>query len=462
MTGDPDSWLDVADLHTAASALADGTTAESMMRAVLARAAATEPRLHAYASIDHDLALSGARHADAVRARGDATGALHGLPVGVKDVFDTSDLPTACGSTPAGSRARSDAAVVARLRAAGAVIVGKHALHEFALGMNDPAVRGPWKADHYAGGSSVGSAVSVAVGSCLAAIGTDAGGSVRKPAALNGIFGLKPTWQAVSRDGVLPPSSSMDHVGILARSAADCALLFDVLTGGTTGSGSAPGASSRSPRPSGATTSGLRIGVPTGWITDWAEPEVARLFRAATDRFADAGAAVVDVRCPELCRFASVHSTIVRAESYTQMRPVLESLDARPSAPTRRALLEGEAISATALDAAYTERHQLADEMSGVFSGADIDLLALPTCALSSIPLSSFDPRRDLPRFCRFTIPFNVTGLPALSVPAGHDANGMPVGIQLAGRPNGERTILEFARTLELRCPEHRFRPPPL
>lgn len=228
-----DGMTEAQSIVEAAKLLAERVvTAEQLVSTVLRRIEETEPIVHAYASVLAARALESARRADEEMARGRRRGPLHGIPLAVKDVFWTRDTATEAGSRLlAEFRPREDSAAVERLLQAGAVLVGKLVTHEFACGQNVPPTRNAWNADHYRGGSSAGAGVAVALGTTLGALGTDAGGSVRIPAALNGVVGLKPTYGRTSRFGVTPPSGSLDHVGIVARTVEDCAVLLEHLAG---------------------------------------------------------------------------------------------------------------------------------------------------------------------------------------------------------------------------------------
>ena len=216
--------VDALTVRSASAELEAGSLSSvELVEAVLARLAETEPLHHAYVTVTAEQALTAACRADDERAAGRSRGPLHGIPFAVKDVFFTHDAPTEAGSRIfAGFRASEDAVCVRALREAGGILLGKLVTHEFCCGQDVPPTRNAWNATHYPGGSSAGAGVAVALGSALAALGTDAGGSVRKPAALNGVVGLKPTFGLLSRDGVVLLAASLDHVGIVTRTVEDC------------------------------------------------------------------------------------------------------------------------------------------------------------------------------------------------------------------------------------------------
>ncbi len=289
----------------AAERIADGSlTPPALLESVLERLAATEPAVHAYAAVDADGARAHAARLDVELRTGSRRGPLHGIPVAVKDVIWTRSLPTEAGSRAlAGFRPPADATVVARLEAAaGAVVVGKTVTHEFAYGQNVPPTRCPWDTSCYPGGSSAGSGVAVAVGSALAAIGTDTGGSVRNPAAVNGVVGLKPTNGRISRYGVVPVSESLDVVGPLTRTVEDAALVLTAIAGHDALDGSTlpePVPDYSAHLRGGAV--GMRVGVDRAALAAApVQDEVSTAFEAALAALVDVGAAVVDVRIPEL------------------------------------------------------------------------------------------------------------------------------------------------------------------
>ncbi|MFE5339299.1 amidase [Isoptericola sp. NPDC056578] len=422
----------VPTLTDAAARLADGTlTSAALVDAVLDVAAATEGDVHAYAALDPGAARAAARAADAATG---PRGPLHGLPVGVKDLIATAGLPTRAGSaswTPPGPP--RDAAVVRALRAAGAVVVGKQHTHEFGYGTSEPPTRRPDRPDLYAGGSTVGGAVSVAVGSCLAAIGTDGGGSVRKPASLLGLVGLKPTHGAVSTDGLLPGATSNDHVGWITRDVAGSALLLDALTplGGTLE----------------RTVGGLRIGCPGALFRDL-EPGIEAAVRRCLGLLAAAGAEVVPVEIPELDLAADAHGTLGAFESAAMHRDVAAAVRDGYHPGTRRFLDEAARVTPEQAAGARTVRARVRAAVDATLDDAQLDVLCSPTLALGAVPLAGMRPEADLPRYCRLTMPFNLTGHPAVSVPCGVDGP-TPVGFQVVARHDADLLALRVAAAVE-------------
>lgn len=432
--------LDALTLTDAVTAITDGTlSAEELMQAVLARARQTEATVHAYVHLDEDQALEAARTADRHRAAGTTVGPLHGVPIGIKDLIATSDMPTAAGSAVlAGHQPAEDADVVRQLKDAGAIMVGKHCTHEFGLGTDEPPTRNPWDLNRYPGGSTVGGAVSVAVGSCLAALGTDGGGSIRKPASINGIVGLKPTTGAVSTKGIIPGTTTMDHVGWLTRTVPDAALLFQVLshehddlTALETG------------------VNGLRLGIPSYFLEE-VQPDILEAAQAAVSALRSAGATIIEFNLPALTRTAQVHEALMSAESYRLHELWLEERGHAYHPASREALLFGAQVSDEALTAVRQTRHELQEMLADAFTSYQLDALVGPTLSLSPVPLNEMGPQEMLPRYCRLTLPFNVTGSPALSVPCGFDQHGLPVGVQIAGRLGADQLVLRIGRAVEL------------
>ena len=408
--------LDLAQLTLggAGELLASGTVgSRELTEAVLRRIEETEPLVHAYATVMAEQALAAAERADNERAQGRPRGPLHGLPLAVKDVFCTHDAPTEAGSRILrGFVALHDAETVRALRSAGAVLVGKLTTHEFCCGQDVPATRNAWNVGHYPGGSSAGSGVAVAVGSALAALGTDAGGSVRKPASLNGVVGLKPTYGLVSMDGVFVIAPSLDHVGMVTRTVDDCRLVLGALAGPID---LGPGAGGR--------LKGARLGV-------------------ARELFGD-----------------ELGLTILVAEAAAVHRRRLRERPEGYVPETRRMLELGALLPADYVESAQRARRLLCREVAGAFRNERLDALVTPTLPRTSMPIEDMVIETDLPRYIPYTLPANLTGLPALSVPCGFTAAGLPVGLQLVGRPFAEATLLGLAREYEHATPWHERRP---
>ena len=448
---------DPADLTLSAAAamMSAGTlTSEELTHAVLSRLADTEPLVHAYACVS-DAALDAARHADELRRRGQCSPLL-GIPIAVKDVFHTKDLPTEAGSRVLeGFRPDTDATSVARLRAAGAVVIGKTVTHEFAYGMNVPPTRNPWRLDSYPGGSSAGSAAAVAVGSAMAALGTDTAGSVRTPASVTGVVGLKPTYGRVSRHGVIPASPSMDHVGVLTRSVADCSLVFDAIAGHDPRDPSTlTDPPTARPDPDEVLDlTGVRLGVERAYFLE--SPHVAdgvrRTVEDAMKVVSDLGAEVVDVSIPELDWSTIVGNTIMAVDYSAWHRELLRHKSDLYHPETRRMLLLGLTIPAVAYDQARRVRRRIVEASRDAFRTHQLDALIGPTIPVTAPTIEAMsrpDGGIDLSGLVHHNFPANLAGLPALSVPCGF-TDGLPVGLQFTGRPLDEARILTLGRAYE-------------
>jgi aspartyl-tRNA(Asn)/glutamyl-tRNA(Gln) amidotransferase subunit A len=422
--------------------------------------------LRAFISVDEAGALETARRLEAEQRRGAWRGPLHGVPLAFKDLCYMRGLPTSCGTKTAEYfTADQDCTAVARLTAAGAVTLGKLNMTELAMGpFGDNAHHGhaqnPWRAGHCAGGSSSGSGVAVAAGLALGALGSDTGGSIRLPAAVCGIVGLKPTYGRVSRAGAMPLSWSNDHVGPMTRTVRDCALLLQIVAGrdpldatssaepvpdylASLGGPASPGGPS-SPGPS---LAGLRVGVPENFFFEGVHAEMEDAVRKAAMVIAGLGARVSEIRLPDPRAMSDVCNVVSRSEGSTIHSRLLRE---RPHEvqPVVRARLElGMHIAAhDYLQALRLRAHLTRVFIADVF--ARVDVLLAPVIPEPAPPLThategSVDElvaRQG--RFSRLTRPFNGLGLPALSVPCGFSSAGLPLGFQLVGRPFAEPTVL--------------------
>jgi aspartyl-tRNA(Asn)/glutamyl-tRNA(Gln) amidotransferase subunit A len=427
-----------------------------LTESVLARAAHVEEEVSAFATPTPEAAMRAAARAQAEIAAGARRGPLHGIPLAVKDIFDTAGTRTAAGSRVHAKRVPdTDSAVVAALKEAGAVLVGKTHTHEFAYGTITPATRNPWATDHVAGGSSGGSAAAVASGGATAAIGSDTGGSIRIPAALCGVVGLKPTHGLVSRHGAIPLSWTLDHVGPITRTVEDAALVLDAVAGHDP----RDPATLRVPvedrtRDIGADLTGLRIGMPGNYFFDRIEPDVEKAVRSAIGALADLGAELVDVEVPLA---ESVHATqwgimVPEAAAYHQ-----DTLWKSPESygPDVRVLLEaGELVPATDYLRAQRVRTLMRSAWARLLE--TVDVVAAPTVPITAVPVgqehlywpdSSVETVSDA--HVRLCAPANLTGLPALTVPTSPDSGGLPSGLQLIGRPLGEATLVRVGSAYE-------------
>jgi aspartyl-tRNA(Asn)/glutamyl-tRNA(Gln) amidotransferase subunit A len=435
------------------------TSSVALTEATLERIAATEPVVHAYALVLAERARRAAYHADRELAQGRWRGPLHGVPLAVKDICYLRDQPTEAGSRAmAGFMPGYDATVVRHLEDAGAVIVGKTVTHEFAYGVNTPPTRTPWNLDCYPGGSSAGSGVAVAIGSAFAAIGTDTGGSIRIPAAINGIVGLKPTYGRVSRAGVVPLGTSLDHVGPLTRSVEDCAIVLQAIAGfdaADRGSVDEPVPDFRSGLDNGV--DGLTIGVERQhFFYEGVHEDVRRAVESVLDTYRALGATIVEVELPELAWSPEVLMTILAPEATVLHRKRLRERPEDYDPATRRALEMGEFVPGTHYLLAQRARALLCGRMKQLFAALGLDALLSPTMPLTTVPLPDFfADRPDYPgespalSNVHHSFSANLTGQPALTVPCGLAGNGLPIGFQLLGRPFDEATLFRMAHAYE-------------
>jgi aspartyl-tRNA(Asn)/glutamyl-tRNA(Gln) amidotransferase subunit A len=437
--------LAVPTIAEALDRLRDGTLhSVDLTQQCLDAIARLNPSLNAFISVTADEALEGARHADLTRARGGWLGPLHGIPISLKDLLDLRGVPTTAGSRVLEPvPAAADAPAVAALRGAGAVFVGKCNLHEFAFGTtSDESAFGPARhpldPQRSPGGSSGGSAAAVSVGMSLASIGSDTGGSVRIPAAVCGIVGLKPAYGEVSCRGVVPLSRSLDHVGPLARTVRDAALLHAVLTG----------TDAVSP-PAGRPVRSLRLGVPRHFVEGRVQAGVEQSFDAACRRLRSEGAAIDAVEIPELETAAAAYLAIVLSEAAQLHAAALQDRPDRYSPGVRLRLEAGRYVLAEDYVRAQQARLRLTEAVNAAL--AVRDALLMPALAITAPPVGAATVRtvhRDEPIravMLRLTQPFNLTGHPAISIPCGADADGLPCGFQLIGRGFDTRALLAVA-----------------
>jgi len=402
-------------------------------------------RLNAFITVMEQSALADARRADRELAKGKRRSAIHGMPISLKDLFYTRGVRTTAGSKIlADFIPRSDAEVVRRLRQAGAVIIGKNNLHECAYGVSSTnphygAVHNPCDIARIPGGSSGGSAAAVAAGMGAASLGTDTGGSIRIPASLCGVVGLKPTYGACSLDGVIPLSSTMDHVGPIADSVRTAAAVFEVISG-------------RRLKPFDGGAKGLRVGVPEKFFFERLQPEVERNVRETIARLAALGAKIKTIRVAQAAEANEAGRTILLVEALkTHAR--YRNRRAEYGDAVRALLERGEQIGAAELRAAKRVRREFTQEFAHVWD--QVDLLVTPTTPVTA-PLigqdriGDEDTRACLTRFVRV---FNITGLPALSIPCGRDDRGLPIGLQIVGPKRGESVALQAGLALQIMAP---------
>lgn len=443
-------WLGIED----AGKLLRGSrlSAVELTQACLRRIERLNGSLNAFITVTAEAALAEARTLDAELRAGRPRGPLHGIPVALKDVIDTAGVRTTAGSAQYAARVPSeDAEVVLRLRAAGVVLLGKLNMDEFAYSFtSETSVHGrshnPWDQRRSPGGSSGGAGIAVATGMCCAALGTDTGGSVRLPAALCGVTGLKPSYGRVSTRGVVPLAWTLDHVGPMCRSARDAALVLGVI-----GKSCCAGVTKRAVRT-------LRIGIPRKVFYDQLEPEVGRAVEEAARKLEGLTAGVRDIqwtplepspRWPEL---PLIYSRVISAEAYTFHEEMLRRTPQRYHAATREILAGGAAVSAPEYIRARREVERLRAEAGRLF--ADADVLLTPTAPAGAFELG-------VPAslaYLRNSAPWNVYGLPSISVPCGLTSKGLPIGLQITGR--SDDTVLAVAETFQQATAWHTKRPP--
>jgi aspartyl-tRNA(Asn)/glutamyl-tRNA(Gln) amidotransferase subunit A len=427
-------------IHAAAEEIRAGRLSPiELLDACLERIDRLEPRVHAWVLVDREGARADAERLHAELRRGQWRGPLHGIPVAVKDIFDVFDWPTAAGSRLwAGSVARQDATAVRRLREAGAVFPGKTVTTQYAS-FDPPVTRNPWDLTRTPGGSSSGSAAAVACGMCPAALGSQTGGSITRPASFCGVAGCKPTFGRVSGAGVVPLAPSMDHVGPIARSVRDLALLLEVLAGPDPqdplcADRAVPDYLAALSRPPAAP----RLGRVRGLFEERAEPAVRALMDEVSAAF---DGHVREVALP--AGFAEVvprHRTVMAVEAAAYHEPRLRR---HPDdyQPRIRALLE-EGLATPAAEYARCKEHQRRLTEAVTACLADVDALLTPATTGPAPPADTTgDPA--------FNSPWSYTGLPTVSIPAGWTAEGLPLAVQLVGRPWGEAELLAAAAWCE-------------
>ena len=440
-----------------------------LVSALLERIEHLDGSVNAFLFVDRDGALERARLAEREMGAGQWRGPMHGIPVAVKDMIDVGGLPTTCHSAILSANiASKDADVIARLRQAGAIILGKTALHEFATGgpTNDlpwPPARNPWNYSLHPGGSSSGSAAAVIAGFVPAALGTDTGGSIRNPATCCGLVGLKPTYDLVSRNGVFPLAFSLDHVGPITRSAADAAIVLGSIGGGRDGtlSGSSatkPASPVREPQ---AGIEGVRIGVVEHFYMEdsSADPQMIGGLDAAVDVLRGLGATVEAVRLSPLSVWAGCGRVIQQAEQYVVHEQWLRTRPQDYCHASRMKLVAGAFLSAHEYIQALQLRRMLCDEFSRLMSRLDV----IVTLSSFDFPCPLDDKAAISSTYGRHArMPFNVTGTPAMAIPVGFSDVGLPLGIQIAGKAYDEGMLIRIAKAYEQATRWAARRPGPL
>jgi aspartyl-tRNA(Asn)/glutamyl-tRNA(Gln) amidotransferase subunit A len=450
----------MTDLHYLTIAQASGLirakklSPVELTRAFLERVKRLDHRLNSHLLLLEEQALADAARAEAEIAAGDWKGPLHGIPIGLKDIYNTAGIRTTSHSALFKDHVPpEDAFTVGLLRKAGAVITGKLATWEFAIGGSSfdlpwPPARNPWDVALDPSGSSSGSGAAVAAGLCMGAMGSDTGGSIRGPAAWCGIAGLKPTYGLLSRRGIFPLSFSLDHAGPMCWTSEDCALMMQVLACHDpldSASASVPAADYAAALATGL--SGLRVGVvrhffETDLITD---PETIAALESSVLALRDMGASISDVRLSPFGTYTDVGSLIARSESYAIHQHWLRTTPNLYGAFARHRLMAGAFISAADYINALRERTRLIEELAAVMT--TVDVVLFPTARCPARPIGEDSMASGFQPF--FNRAFNVTGSPALSICNGYNQTGLPLSLQIGGRPFEDELVLQVGHALE-------------
>lgn len=419
-----------------------------LVDSVLQRVWKLDDNIAAYSLLLAEPALERARLAEEQIMTGAALPPLHGIPIALKDLIDVAGLPTSASSrVQVGHVAESDAVTVRHLQEAGAIFTGKTHTHEFAFGLTTPQTANPWHIEHTPGGSSGGSAAAVSYGGALAALGTDTGGSIRVPAALCGVVGLKPTRGTVSLEGVIPLAPSLDHVGPITRTVKDAALLLKAISKAKVDNSSANALADRE-------ITGTKLGVPVNYFYERLEPEIEDALAQLQRALADAGAELVEVSVPltetimpgqwgiMLAEAAFVHRDNIRSRADHYGEDVRLLLETGSLLPAQDYLMAKQAQAR--LERAWTEMFQ------------KVDALIVPTVPTVAARRgqSAFIWQDDseepvVEAYVRFNAAANLTGVPALSVPAGRHSSGLPFGVQFIGPAHSEAVLLKLGQLVE-------------
>ena len=441
----------------AAPLLRDGQLSPvELTRAFLERIEAVDGRLNSYVTLLPERALAQARAAEAEILRGDYRGPLHGIPIGLKDLYDTAGILTTAMSRVTPDRVPTeDATTVARLNQAGTILLGKLAMHEFALGGPDftslfPPARNPWNLAHIPGGSSSGSGAAVAAGLCMGALGSDTGGSIRGPASMCGIVGIKPTYGRVSNFGVVPLSWSQDHCGPMTWTVADNALMLQALAGHdpkdpTTSTAPVPDYSAALRDG----IAGMTIGVPRRYFFESGPdvaPETLAAIEGALEVMAELGATVRDVDIPHVEQSRAANQTIMMGEAFAYHEHNLKTRREDYGAMVRDRFLLGGMLTISDYVQAQRVRSLIKREMADALR--EVDVLVTPTSPKPAAALEGYSGGATLTG-PSFTGPFNASGIPAISTPGGFSSDGLPIGLQIAGKPFDEATVLRVAYAYE-------------
>lgn len=435
-----------------------------VVQAILSHIGEMNPRLHVFITVMQESALREAKEAEAKFCSGTISGPLQGIPIAHKDILYTQGIPTTAASKVYADFIPSyDATVVARLKAAGTILIGKTNLHEIAFGPTSAVsyygpVRNPWNLEHIAGGSSGGSAVGVLVKLCWGATGTDTGGSIRVPASACGVVGIKPTYGRVSRYGVIPLAWTLDHIGPITGCVEDAALLLEAMAGYD------PNDLTTSQRPVPnyvrsltGDIRGLRVGIPKEYFFERAEDEVVQAVHEAIRVFENLGAYPEEISLPHMKYAPLVRGAIIFAEASAYYEKILRTRWKDFSSDIQGKLTLGATIPARRYIQAQQVRRLLERDFLHAFQR--VDTIVTPT--LPVIPpkigeevIKIKGVETDIAgALIPFTFPYNATGLPAISIPCGFSASGLPIGLQIGGKPFDEETVFRVAYAYEQQTP---------
>lgn len=434
---------------------------------LLERIAHVDKQLNSYITVMENEALAQAKQAEREIAEGKYRGPLHGVPIALKDLLHTKGVRTTAGSQVLAENVpNEDATVVKKLKEAGAIIIGKLNMHEFAFGVTNKNkhfgnANNPWDVERSPGGSSGGSGAAVAAGLAFAALGSDTGGSIRTPSALCGIYGLKPTFGRVSKFGAIPLAWSLDHIGPMARSAKDLAIVLQAIAGfdyrdPTTVQVEVPDYVALLEN----RVSGLKIGMPTNYFFDYLEEEIEVSVKEAIKKLESLGATIVDVTIPNLHLSEYSELVTIQSEAATYHHDTLLEKSHLYGSDVRTTLQAGELVTAVQYLKAQQARRLIREEMLRIFE--EVDVIVAPTVSMvapkwkESFKTIQGESKAVTAEFVRFAAPANLTGIPSLSIPTGFSTYGLPIGMQLMGRPFQEGTLLSLATAYEEAYDENR------
>jgi aspartyl-tRNA(Asn)/glutamyl-tRNA(Gln) amidotransferase subunit A len=436
-----------------------------LVQSVLHRIEEVDGRVKAFATVLAKEARAAAARAEKDIRQGKYLGPLHGIPIAIKDLYDTAGVVTASGSKIRSNYVpKSDATVVRKLREAGAIVIGKVTTHEFAFGFDAPPTRNPWNLNCTPSGSSGGSGAALAAGLCFGATGSDTGGSIRAPGAVNGIAGIKPTYGRVSKHGIAVLSWSLDHAGPMARTTADVALLLQAMAGydpkdPTTRDIKVP----NYPASLKGDIKGVKIGVPQNYFFDDVQPSVRRAVTDAVATLKKLGGKMVEVKLEHFDDILPTFFSIVMPEAATYHLKNFRERGHEYGADVRELLETGQLTLATTYIAAQRNRSVIKASLAAALEKADV--LVTPTLPVTAAKVGQEvyewkDRKEPVFAACaRFLCPFNLAGLPATSVSCGFSEDHMPIGLQVAGKPFDEATVLRVADALEKATDWHQQHP---